>query len=641
MTTAGETAQPGRTVRVRTEVAALTRSFDYTVPARWSDDRVTVGARVRVPLHGRSVRGWVVENDAAAPAGVEVVPLKSWLGWGPPPALVPLAEWAAWRWAGPVPFFLNAASSTTVVRDLPTAPSASPPRQEGTPHGTVRAERLWARADHQPLNIVRLPPATDLIDLVLAVLDDPDVAARPGGVLVLVPSTGWAERLTTRLRRRGHAATTSWDEARAGWPVVVGARAGAWSPLPRLSAAVVLDAHDPAYREESAPTYSAVDVVVERARRDGASCLLVSPVPPVTLPSAPVLSVSASEERQGWAQLERVDRRAADPRTGLFSEEFVHFARAVLQQAGVDRPGRGTTGTTGGMSDPPGPPAPLVCVYNRTGGASLLACASCGELARCARCGAADRRERHEDSLRCPRCGDTRPVVCAACGRLRMRTLRPGVSRLREELEALLGVPVAEVSGPRARGSGRRQTVGEQSEPIVAPVLVGTEAVLHRVRQAAAVVFLDIDLHLMSSRLTATEETLSLLVRASRLVGARGAGAAWARVQVQTRVPDHPVLVAAERGDPSPLLADELEVRRLSSLPPFAAMALVSGKLASVYAEALGTSLPADGAVALSALGAESFLVHAPDHDTLCDLFARTPRPAGRGLRVEVDPATL
>jgi primosomal protein N' (replication factor Y) len=488
------------------------------------------------------------------------------------------------------------------------------------------------------LNVVRLPPATDLIDLVLAVLDDPDVAARPGGVLVFVPSSGWAERLTTRLRRRGHAATTSWDVARAGWPFVVGTRAAAWSPLPRLSAAVVLDAHDPAYREDSAPTYSAVDVVVERARRDGATCVLVSPVPPVTLPSAPVLSVSASDEHNGWAHLERVDRRAADPRTGLFSEEFVQLARTVLQQTGPDQQGRGATGE---MSDPLEAQAPLVCVFNRTGGASLLACATCGELARCARCGAAARRERHEDSLRCPRCGDTGPVVCAACGRLRMRTLRPGVSRLREELEALLGVPVAEVSGPRRRAGGRGRTAGEQSESIAAPVLVGTEAVLHRVRKAAAVVFLDIDLHLMSSRLTATEETLSLLVRASRLVGARGAGAAWARVQVQTRVPDHPVLVAAGRGDPSPVLADELEVRRLSSLPPFAAMALVSGKLASVYADALRASLPADGAVALSALGAESFLVQAPDHDTLCDLFARTPRPAGRGLRVEVDPATL
>ena len=145
----------------------------------------------------------------------------------------------------------------------------------------------------------------------------------------------------------------------------------------------------------------------------------------------------------------------------------------------------------------------------------------------------------------------------------------------------------------------------------------------------------------MSARLSATEETLSLLVRASRLVGARGTGRSWSRVQVQTRAPDHPVLVAAARGDPAEVLAAELEVRRAASLPPYTAMALLSGRQAPAYAEALqGASAPG-GPVTLSPLGPESFLLHAPDHDTLCDLLDRTPRPAGRGLRVEVDPARL
>ena len=81
-----------------------------------------VGTRVRAPFHGRTVRGWVVDEDVGTPAGVEVLPLKSWLGWGPPPALVELAEWAAWRWAGPASFFLRIASPETIVRTLPAPP---------------------------------------------------------------------------------------------------------------------------------------------------------------------------------------------------------------------------------------------------------------------------------------------------------------------------------------------------------------------------------------------------------------------------------------------------------------------------------------------------------------------------------------
>jgi primosomal protein N' (replication factor Y) len=613
MTSAGS----ARIVRVRTEVGALTKEFDYTVPPGWRDD-VVVGTRVRVPLHGRSVRGWVVQDEVTAQPGIEVLPLKSWLGWGPPPALVELAEWAAWRWAGPAAFFLKTASPDVIVRALPSAPRlhATDPPEPG-PSG-----RIWLEAPRRAgATVVRLPPAMDLIDLVLAVATDANTRSRGGSLLVLVPSVGWAERLTTRLNRRGLAATTDWAQARARWPIVVGSRAGAWAPVPSLSAAVVLDVHDDAYREESAPTYSAVDVAIERARRQGAPCVLTSPVPPVALESLPKVAPPASTERAGWPALERVDRRNADPRTGLFSEEFVRLARSVLRDGvAIDAPG------------------PLVCVYNRRGGARLLACSHCGEIARCARCGAAVSATPDKAQLRCPRCAETRPLVCASCGKLKMKTLRIGVSRLREELAALLGVEVEEVSGSAA-------DVATPASPPTAgspPVLVGTEAVLHRVRRASAVVFLDIDLHLLAPRLSATEETLTLLVRAARLVGPRGTSRATARVQVQTRVPDHPALEAAARGETAPVLEAETAMRRLSGLPPFSALAVVSGRLAPEYGPALARAAEEDGSKAVVSAAAEgTWVVQAPDHTTLCDLLARVERPPGRGLRVEVDPVSL
>ena len=584
-----------------------------------------VGTRLRVPLHGRTVRAWVTDDRAAPPAGVEVRPVKSWLGWGPPPPVMELAHWAAWRWAGPASFFLRIASPDSVVRALPKEPSAAPePPDAAVPYG-------WDLGLAEPgVTVVRLPPTTDLIDLVCAVVGDPAVQARQGSTVVLVPGSGWAERLRGRLVRRGLAATGDWDQARAGWPVVVGSRSGAWSPVPRLAAAVVLDAHDGAYREESAPTYNALEVLVERARREGAPCVVASPVPPVALAARlgeppRCLEPPAVVERSGWPPLERVDRRGADPRSGMFSEEFVRLARAVMKESEAE----------GGAG------VPLVCVYNRRGGARLLACAHCGELARCTRCGAATGRAPQASVLSCPRCGETRPVVCAACGRLRLKTVRVGVSRLREELGALLGVEVGEVAGPDAGGTPAPD----------APVLVGTEAVLHRVRRAGAVAFLDIDLHLLAPRLSATEETLALLVRAARLVGPRRPGVT-SRVQVQTRVPDHPVLQAVARGEPETVLDHEAELRRRAGLPPFVALALISGALGPAFAAELRAEAARPGAGAPGAtssagpvevvdLGDDRFLVRADADEPLCDLLAHTPRPPGRGLRVEVDPVSL
>jgi primosomal protein N' (replication factor Y) len=626
MTHDGAVAAATRVVRVRTEVAAVAKTFDYSVPAGWRDE-VHVGTRVRAPFHGRTVRGWVVDEDVGAPPGVDLLPLKSWLGWGPPSSLVGLAEWAAWRWAGPASFFLRIASPDTIVRTLPAPPPPPPAPFDATPLPPGDLDLAQAG-----VTVVRQPPLTDPIELVLSVVGDPGVRARAGSVLVLVPSSGWSERLTARLERRGCPTAGTWEHARAGWPVVVGSRAGAWAPVPRLAAVVVLDAHDAAYREESAPTYGAVDVLVERARREGVPCLLVSPVPPVALAARAGLRTVAPtrlEERAGWPFLERVDRRGADPRSGMFSEEFVRLARSVLGDAAARQRG------------------PLVCVYNRTGGARLLACRHCGELARCARCGAAAAQPRGEQVLRCPRCDETRPVVCASCGRLRMKTVRAGVSRLREELAALLGADVGEVAGPRG--------AGVESPVPATPVLVGTEAVLHRVRRAAAVAFLDIDLHLLAPRLSSTEDTLALFVRAARLVGARGAEEPWARMQAQTRVPDHPLLQAVALGEPTAVLAEEVAIRRTSALPPFAALAVVSGALAPAYAESLRREvedgLAAEGAalsvsaapvpVSVAPLGDDRFLLRADSHDPLCDLLARTPRPPGRGLRVEVDPVSL
>jgi primosomal protein N' (replication factor Y) len=311
----------------------------------------------------------------------------------------------------------------------------------------------------------------------------------------------------------------------------------------------------------------------------------------------------------------------------MFSEAFVRLARSVLDDSLATQRG------------------PLVCVYNRTGGARLLACAHCGELAQCTRCGAAVAHPKDEEVLRCPRCGETRPVVCPHCGRLKMKTLRVGVSRLREELAALLGVDVGEVAGPRPAGpsaaAGRDPTQPAEAAAPPPAVLIGTEAVLHRVRRAAAVSFLDIDLHLLAPRLSATEDTLSLLVRAGRLVGPRGSGAVWARVQTQTRVPDHPVLVAAAAGEPTRVLDAEADIRRAAGLPPFSALALVSGSLAGTYAETLAVAVAANPRVSVTPLDGARFLVQAPDHRELCDVLAAAPRPAGRGLRVEVDPTTL
>jgi primosomal protein N' (replication factor Y) len=395
----------------------------------------------------------------------------------------------------------------------------------------------------------------------------------------LVPSIARVERLARRAR----------DEGVGG--VVIGARAGAWAPCPGLSSVVVIDAHDEVYAEERAPTWNAWSVAAERAARANVPCVLVSATPTLEQQAwGSVVETDRATERDGWARVEIVDRRGDDPRTGLWSSRVVDVLRGS---------GR------------------ALCILNRTGRARLLSCSSCGTVSTCERCAAAVHQD-EEKQLVCTRCGTTRPTVCQNCGASRLKLLRIGTARAAEELRALLNVEVGEVTGA-------------SSDVPDTPVIVGTEAVLHRVGRADVVVFVDLDAELSAPFFRANEAALALMARAARVVRGRlGDGT----VVVQTRQPDHPVLRAAVASDPSRLVAVDEPIRRDLALPPFAALAQVSGEGAAAFLDGVRGQL---GVQVAGPDALDSYLVRAADHATLCDALAHGERPAER-LRVSVDP---
>jgi len=571
-----------RVVRVLPDVAAIDKTFDYLVPDALRD-QVRVGDMVRVELHGRRVGGWIVEVDVDPPPGVVLRPLAKRTGHGPSPELLDLAHWASWRWAGRAASLLKTASPERVVSRLPSP--ARPAALPAPDHALLRA------AIAGPRSVLRLPPATNLVHVALA-------GASLGNALVLCPTVAMATTITTRLRRAGVAVAThphDWALGAAG-ATVVGARAAVWAPVADLAAVVVLDEHDDALQQEQAPTWHARDVAIERARRAGVPCVLTSPCPSLeALEWGELHAADRARDRAGWPPVEVVDRRDEDPRrAGLFSDALVRLLRSDSR---------------------------VLCVLNRTGRAKLLACVACGELARCAVCEAAV--EQPDDELRCPRCDAIRPPVCLVCGAGRFKNARAGVARVREELEALVGEPVAELTA-----------ASDPATPL-SRVVVGTEAVLRRIDRADAVAFLDLDQELLAPRYRAVEQALALVARAARIVAASGpaSGRAAGRLLLQTRSPDHEVVQAAVHADVTAVAAAERARRELLRFPPWSALAEVSGAAGPAFVEALGQ--PAGVQVAEVAAG--RWLLRAADHATLCDALAAVKRPPGR-VRIEVDP---
>src|SRR5688572_28177246 len=114
-----------RVVRVSPDVTGLDKEFDYVVPDGLD---APVGTRVRVPLHGRRVAGWVVAEDppdagvsragpGASARGVALREVLAVSSRGPAPELVELARWAAVRWASARirPFLVTAGPATNVA----------------------------------------------------------------------------------------------------------------------------------------------------------------------------------------------------------------------------------------------------------------------------------------------------------------------------------------------------------------------------------------------------------------------------------------------------------------------------------------------------------------------------------------------
>lgn len=596
---------------VRPDVVAIDKAFTYAVPEAWHADgraaRLEMGSMVRIDLGGRRVGGWITEVGTAPPDGVELLPLARLRGLGPPPELMDLARWAAWRWAGSEVTFLRLASPPRVV-----AGAVSTRRTSGR-GGAGPGDRVRFRAGLRPadaavfdavsaalsssasefsqaaVSVLRLPPPQDPVPVALA-------AAARGDALVIVPEAAAARRVARALRRAGVRVATppdDWAEAAGGGCTVVGSRAAAWMPMPDLAAVVVFDEHDEALKSTQTPAWNARDVALERARRTGCPAVLTSPVPSLeALRAGRLLSPDRESEREGWPLMEVIDRRDDDPvKGGLFAEALP----SRLPRTG-----------------------PVVCVLNRTGRSRLLACRACGELVRTGDGRAAMMIT--EGVLVSADGGEQRPAVCLGCGSTVLRNLRAGVARAREELEALLGEPVAEVTAatPAADdGAGPR-------------VVIGTEAALYRVSSAEAVAFLDFDQELLAPRQRAHEQALALLARAARMLGGRsGQG----RLIVQTRQPDHLVLAAARGADPSAVATAERDRRQLLGLPPYGAQAQISG----AGANALIASLDPAAAIEVRGPRQGRYLLRSPELPPLLDALAAAARPPDR-VRIEVDP---
>ena len=581
-----QTAVPSvRVARVVPDVTGVDKIFDYLVPEALAET-VRVGVRVRVPLHGRNVAGWVVEIGEPS-AGLEVKKIKSVikvLGLGATAEIVDLAVWATKRWAGRMRSFISTAAPETLINNVPS------PRY--MPRAVQYASDTFDKVRDFGGGLITVAPLSNLAPFISAVACD-------GPTIVVMPTQHRVKLLAAALRANNFSVAQwpqDWALAYGGVDVVIGTRSAVWAPVEKFSNIVVVDEHDDLLQEERSPTWHARDVAIERSSRVGARCILLSPI--ASLSARKWAGDRRVVDSQGqWPEVLIVDRNNDEQWSrSLISSELIAELRDKSRR--------------------------VVCVLNSKGRARLTACGSCRNILRCEKCDAA-LNQTDKTTLDCPRCGESRPVICQVCGSSSCAVLKPGVARLREELEAAANRSVFEVTAAT-------ETVNERCN-----VFVGTEAVLHRVQNADTVVFLDIDSELLAPRYRANEIVATLVVHAARLVGRSTQSP---RILLQTHTPDNAFLIGLKIGDLSQYFVSDEARRSLLKFPPFGSIAQVSGKGTKAFLDSLNESLEFSAVVQTMNKDTENGLIRAENWQQLSDVLLSAKRPAKSRLTFHVDP---
>jgi primosomal protein N' (replication factor Y) len=400
-----------------------------------------------------------------------------------------------------------------------------------------------------------------------------DCLAQGKQALVLVPEIGLTPQLVERFRQRlGHLPALlhsglndserlqAWRAARAGGaPVVIGTRSAAWVPLARPGLFIVDEEHDPSLKQQEGFRYSARDLLVWRAHRDGV---------PIVLGSATPSLESLHNAQQGrYRHLSLPDRAgaASAPHLHLLDirnqplDEGLSPQLLAQMRTHLARDGQ------------------VLLFLNRRGFAPTLLCHACGWVAECRRCDAHLTLHQQHKHLRCHHCGSQQPIPrqCPQCGCADLRPLGTGTERIERALEHRFpAVPCVRIDRDSTRRKGRLEDLLAQAASGEARILLGTQMLAkgHHFPGVTLVGILEADQGLFSADFRAGERLAQQVIQ---VAGRAGRAERPGEVLIQTHHPDHPLLLQLVQAGYPAFARAALTERQAAGLPPFSNLALL------------------------------------------------------------------
>ena len=414
-------------------------------------------------------------------------------------------------------------------------------------------------------------------------------------VLMMVPEINLTPQLEARVRERicpiyGDAAVVSlhsgmtnpqrlksWLSAHMGPArVVLGTRMAIFASMPHLKLIVVDEEHDPSYKSQEGARYSARDLAVYRGKLEHAKVILGSATP--SFESWHHSSAGHDGSAGRYARLTMASRIGGGVLPKVITVNMEHQPKKTvlsppLLNAIAERIARGEQ---------------AMLFLNRRGFAPVLHCGDCGWKSECPHCSAYRVFHKIDRTLRCHHCGFTQrvPRACPACGNLDITTIGRGTEQLEEQLAELLAhvkrpdgspVRISRIDADTTKLKGALQQQLAQVHAGEVDVLVGTQMIAkgHDFRNITLVAAINPDGALFSSDFRAPERLFSLLMQAAGRAGRDASQGAASEMWVQTHHPQHPLYLALKKHDYAGFAAQQLKEREMAAMSPFGYSALV------------------------------------------------------------------
>ena len=338
--------------------------------------------------------------------------------------------------------------------------------------------------------------------------------------------------------------------------IVIGPRSALFMPVPKLGAIVVDEAHEPSYKQEQAPRYSALRAAGVLGKAAGARVILGSATPLITdryvaeAYSSPIVTLSKSA--RGGAKATATTLVDMKKKENFKKHRFI--SDILLQQIEHNIASGKQT----------------LIFHNRRGSASTTLCKDCGWSAECSRCFVP--LVLHADTYRlsCHICDHTEkvPTNCPVCQSVDIIHKGIGTKLIESELRRFF--PKASI----ARFDGDNisaETVNERYKELYdgsIDIAVGTQVVakgldlpkLHTVGVIQA------DSGLALPDFASTERAFQLL---AQVVGRVGRDERDTTVVVQSYQPTHPVIQFGLTQDYEGFYDYALKERQKGGFPPF------------------------------------------------------------------------